>query len=155
VESMWVYFDNCCLNRPYDEQEQDNIILEGEAVLSIIGRCESSDSWGFFSSDVLAVEIASIRHPIKKLQVLNLYKSASAYIELNDQIVTRAKNIEQCAIKPFDALHLASAEYARADILLTTDNKFIKHAKGLNSSVRVENPLVWLMEFMNEHETDQ
>jgi predicted nucleic acid-binding protein len=149
---MWVYLDNCCLNRPYDEQEQDKVILEGEAVLSIIDRCETDDSWGFFSSDVLDDEIDRIRHPIKKLQVLNLYKAATKHIALNNQIVTRAKSIEQCAIKPFDALHLANAEYAQADILLTTDNKFIKHAKEFNSSVRVENPLIWLMEVINEHE---
>jgi predicted nucleic acid-binding protein len=125
---------------------------EGEAVLSIIDRCETDDSWGFFSSDISDDEIERIRYPIKKLQVLNLYKSATEHIELNDQIVTRAKSIEQCAIKPFDALHLASAEYVQADVLLTTDNKFIKHAKEFNSSVRVENPLVWLTEVMNEHE---
>jgi hypothetical protein len=30
--------DNCCFNRPYDDQTQEKIHLEGEAVLAIIKK---------------------------------------------------------------------------------------------------------------------
>jgi len=51
-------------------------------------------------------------------------------------------------IKPFDALHLASAEYSNADVLLTTDKKFLNRAAESDSKIRVANPVQWLMEVM-------
>jgi len=45
----------------------------------------------------------------------------------------------------FDVLHLASAEAAKADLLLTTHDHFLKlanHNIG-NPLVKVENPLSW------------
>jgi len=41
---------------------------------------------------------------------------------------------------------LASAEYGKADIFLTTDKKLIKQAKKVNLSLDVSSPLVWLLE---------
>jgi hypothetical protein len=35
---MKLYLDNCCYNRPYDDQTQERIHLEGEAVLAIISQ---------------------------------------------------------------------------------------------------------------------
>jgi hypothetical protein len=35
---MKLYLDSCCYNRPYDDQTQERIHLEGEAVLAIIHR---------------------------------------------------------------------------------------------------------------------
>ena len=68
-------------------------------------------------------------------------------IELNDVIIYRASElIKSLNIGSFDALHLASAEYACADIFLTTDKKFIYRIRSLGSKVRVANPVTWLME---------
>ena len=51
-------------------------------------------------------------------------------------------------LKAYDALHVACAEYAQADVLLTTDDRLCRvatrHAHRLK--VRVENPLIWLQE---------
>jgi hypothetical protein len=38
---MKIYLDVCCLNRPFDDQGQERIRLEAEAVLLIIARMES------------------------------------------------------------------------------------------------------------------
>ena len=38
-----IYLDVCCLNRPFDDQRQDHIRLEAEAVLLILGRCEARE----------------------------------------------------------------------------------------------------------------
>jgi len=38
-----VYFDVCCLNRPFDDQNQARIRLEAEAVLMMLNRCEAGD----------------------------------------------------------------------------------------------------------------
>ena len=93
-------------------------------------------------------EISRMVHPIKKQKVLALYQSASAHIPINDAIIRQAKKL---GLRPFDSLHLASAEFAQADVLLTTDKKFIRQVKQLTLKTRVANPLVWLMEVIDEH----
>jgi len=42
---MLVYLDNCCYNRPYDDQIQGRVILETEAILGIIEKCEKLKNW--------------------------------------------------------------------------------------------------------------
>jgi len=51
-----IYFDTCCLNRPFDEQTQERIRLESEAVLAILSRIEKGE-WDWVGSDVLTDEI--------------------------------------------------------------------------------------------------
>jgi len=39
MRSIRVYMDVCCLNRPFDDQSEDRIKMESEAVLMILNRC--------------------------------------------------------------------------------------------------------------------
>ena len=52
-------------------------------------------------------------------------------------------------IKLFDSLHLAAAEYANVDALLTTDTEFINAATRAKSIIRVVNPLIFYMEVLS------
>jgi len=61
--------DACCVNRPYDDQSQDRIRLESEAVLLIIQHCQNQD-WEWIGSEVLNFEIQKIAD-IEKSDVLN------------------------------------------------------------------------------------
>ena len=45
-----------------------------------------------------------------------------------------------------DSLHLALCEIYGVDVLLTTDDKFIRAAARLKIRTKVVNPVVWLME---------
>ncbi len=47
-----VYLDACCLNRPFDDQTQDRIHLEAEAVLLILTHVESG-RWQWIGSEAL------------------------------------------------------------------------------------------------------
>ncbi len=51
-----IYLDTCCLNRPFDDQTQERVRLEAEAVLAILSRIEKGE-WNWIGSDVLADEI--------------------------------------------------------------------------------------------------
>jgi len=46
----------------------------------------------------------------------------------------------------YDAIHLASAEYAKVDVFLTTDDQILKIAARKKNlfSFTVENPVKWL-----------
>jgi len=37
---MNIYLDNCCFNRPFDDQSNQRIHLESETVKAILKQCE-------------------------------------------------------------------------------------------------------------------
>lgn len=51
-----IYLDACCLNRPFDDQTQDRIRLETEAIVLIIKRLQTQE-WLWLGSEVLNFEI--------------------------------------------------------------------------------------------------
>lgn len=144
---MRIYLDNCCFNRPYDDLDNDMVRMEAEAVISIISKCESG-KWELCGSDILLDEIDNSTNFVKTQKVLLLYQAATKHINITAGIIKRAKDIEYLGAKPYDALHLASAEAANADVFLTTDRKLIKAVKKASIQVKVENPLVWLAEVL-------
>jgi hypothetical protein len=62
---MKIYLDTCCYNRPYDDQTQERIHLEGEAVLAIINRRKQSND-EIIGSPVLDFEIGQIENMEKQ-----------------------------------------------------------------------------------------
>jgi predicted nucleic acid-binding protein len=57
---------------------------------------------------------------------------------------------QKAGLKLYDALHLACAQ-SRKTIFLTTDNKIIDFAKKNPAiTIRVENPVHWLMEVSSD-----
>jgi predicted nucleic acid-binding protein len=147
--ALRIYLDNCCLNRPFDDLSSDIVRMESEAVLSILDRCESGD-WEFFGSDILFDEMSNMPDMVRKQKVMILYQSSKPYIALTDEIVSRANELQIENIKPYDALHLASAEAGGADVFLTTDKKLIAAAERVVVRFAVANPLKWLTEVYYE-----
>ena len=60
---------------------------------------------------------------------------AAEHISFTDAILLRAKELVQCNIKSYDALHIASAEAAKADVFLTTDSKLVNAAKKAGTHI--------------------
>jgi predicted nucleic acid-binding protein len=140
--------DCCCINRPFNDLDDYIISLEAQAVITIISKCFSGN-WVLIGSEVLKYEIDKTLDINKKEKMLNIYSMAKNQIMLNDDIERRADNLIKYGIKIMDALHLACAEYAKVDVLLTTDVSFGKKAI-LISSIKIDNPVNWLMESKNE-----
>lgn len=93
-------------------------------------------------SDILELEITRMSDENKKRKVLDLYKAADIHISYTSQIRKRSEEIASISkIRTFDSLHIAAAEEANADVLLTTDDKFEKMAEKLDLRIRVVNPL--------------
>ena len=136
---MIVYLDNCCYNRPFDDQMQERIHLESEAILAILkmGQVKRIVIAG---SDILELEMNRMSDENKKRKVLDLYKAAD--IPYTSKIKKRSEEIVSISkIRTFDSLHIASAEEVNADVLLTTDDRFEKMAEKLDLKTRVVNPL--------------
>ncbi|KJS18765.1 MAG: hypothetical protein VR72_21365 [Clostridiaceae bacterium BRH_c20a] len=142
---MKIYMDVCCLNRPFDDQTQDKIRIESDAMLAILSKCVSGE-WQLLSSEVLDIEIENTQDQWKKSKVYELYKLAEDKIILNDKIVKRALEFQNSGLKSFDSLHVASAEYSKADIFLTTDKKLLHTVERLKLDLKTANPINWFME---------
>jgi hypothetical protein len=66
-----VYLDTCCLNRPFDSPSQARVLLEADAILAIVQRCQN-DEWSIVSSDALEFELEKIPDPGQAEQVASL-----------------------------------------------------------------------------------
>ncbi len=137
--------DVCCLNRPFDDQSQDRIRIESEAVLAILDRC--LHDWALVGSEAIDYEISKIPDDERKTGVNVLAAISRDRVNVDESIFRRASELEAIGLKALDALHLACAEKS-AEVMLTTDDEVVKKVMVNDSliKVRVENPVRWLME---------
>lgn len=144
---LHVCLDVCCLNRPFDDQRQDRIRLETEAVLLILEHCDAGE-WQWISSAVVEEEIDNTPNHERWHRVRHMLTGAHVTVELAASDVERAHALKALGFRTYDALHLACAEQAEVDVFLTTDDLVIRtatrHAEHMN--VRVANPVDWLLE---------
>ena len=143
---MRVYLDACSLQRPLDDRSQPRINLEAEAVLTILELVES-DHLELMSSEALQFEISRSPDADRKASVDEILELASRTIELVDEIEAHAERLINAGIQPMDALHLASACWAKADFFCTCDDKLLKKSKRLkNLAIAVVSPLQLIAE---------
>jgi predicted nucleic acid-binding protein len=146
-----IYLDVCCFNRPFDNQAQERIRLESEAVAAILTRCQRGE-WQLVGSEAIDIELKGVSDDERKKQIQLWIASAKAKIPIAEQIETRGLELIEIGFKDFDAFHIACAEAGKADILLTTDDRMLRlaarHQKLLK--VRVGNPCQWLIEVTND-----
>jgi predicted nucleic acid-binding protein len=131
VNRMKIYFDNCSLQRPLDDQTQPRIEQETKAVVAILAACETGDLT-LISSEILLAEVAETFDLERREMTLGVLDIAEETIVINRKIEERAREIEKFGIKAMDALHLASAETGRAEYFCTCDDKLLKRARAKN-----------------------
>lgn len=139
--------DVCCLNRPFDDQTQDKIHLETEAIVTIL-KYVKSGKLKIIGSDIIEFEISKTPDPVRRSNVESFAAFIEKQISIDEQIIKRGKELQKAGFKGFDALHIACAEKGKAEVLLTTDDKLIKLASRNSSllSIKVDNPLNWVQE---------
>lgn len=103
--SYRIYLDVCCLNRPFDDWSQPRIRLEAEAILAIIDQCQASN-WTLISSTALETEISRTPDPTKKQRTSDSLSLASHRVIVTEDILNRAKTLQNLSLKSFDALHI-------------------------------------------------
>ena len=144
-----VYLDVCCLNRPFDDQQQDRVHLEAEAVLLILKRCEARE-WQWISSAVVSYEVDNIPNQERRNRIKEILRGAREVQPLSDTAVERGEELKGLGLKTYDALHVACAEHASVEVLLTTDDRLVRAAarNARKLKVPVKNPLTWLQEVL-------
>ncbi|AOW99990.1 hypothetical protein BJP34_11465 [Moorena producens PAL-8-15-08-1] len=146
AESYLIYLDVCCLNRPFDDWRQDRIRLEGQTILDIFKRF-SSEEWKLVSSEAIEAELNRMVNLDKLDRIRKLLQVAENKIILTEEIDKRSQEIEKLGFGLYDSFHIACAETAKVDVLLTTDDRLLKKAIKYSHllKVKLDNPVTWLM----------
>ncbi|MDR0581896.1 MAG: hypothetical protein LBG31_02915 [Prevotellaceae bacterium] len=137
-----IYLDNCCFNRPFDEQSQLKIKLETEAKLFIqqgilMGKYELV--WSY----ILEFENNQNPYEDRRAAIHEWKNIAVVHCIENDAIINFAESLHEINIKTKDALHIACSVYSNVDYLITTDRKL--YTTKLKE-VKIVNPLTFLNE---------
>ena len=139
-----VYLDNCCFNRPYDDQRSLKVKLETQSKLTVQqmvldGKMELI--WSFI------LEFENDQNPFieRKKQIGTWQSIAVVDCELADDILSKSHELMKLGLREKDSYHVACAIFSSADFFITTDAKILnKNIQG----VRVINPVdfIFLME---------
>ena len=145
---MRIYLDNCCYNRILDDRSNSKIYYERNSIMIILELAEKS-AIKIIGSEMLIKEIDDTKDAYKKSILEMLYSLCSEEIIVDKTILNRAETIRHSSnIKYKDSIHLACAEAANADVLLTTDIKFMNNSNRIKTYTKVMNPNQYLLEVL-------
>ncbi|MBW1819182.1 MAG: PIN domain protein [Deltaproteobacteria bacterium] len=141
---MKIYLDNCCFNRPFDDQKQLRIKLETEAKLDIQERIIQGKlelAWSY----ILDFENEANLFEQRKLAISDWKAHACVDTDWTNEILETAERLERMGVRNKDALHLACAIVMECDYLLTTDDQFVKKTSGV-TEIKVADPVSFIRE---------
>ena len=120
MTKLKLYLDNCCFNRPFDDQSQLLVRLETEAKLFIQNEIKKG-TFELVWSYILDIESDANPYPRRKKSVQAWKSFAVTDVEESEALLVLMESFEKRKVKPCDALHLASAVVASADFFITVD----------------------------------
>lgn len=145
---MRVYLDTSIYNRPFDDQNQVKIFLETQATISIL-RLINEKSLELVVSSVLEQENQRNSSLIRQQFTALYLNKATLYQFIDSSIIERGEQLKNQGLKTFDALHVACAEAANCDYLITCDRRLINACKSL--AINVINPVNFILETEDEN----
>ena len=124
---MKIYLDNCCFNRPFDDQTQLRIKVEAEAKLKIQEEIRAG-KFQLVWSYILDYENNKNPFVERKSQISEWKKYAVTDVPENTAIIKKANLLNRKGFQKIDSLHLACAIYQGCNYFLTTDDKILNKA---------------------------
>ncbi len=144
---MRVYLDNCCFNRPFDDQSSLTIRLETEAKLSIQEQIKEGKltlGWSYILDyENQANPFLERRFEIEAWKIL-----ADAFTLETPEILANMKQIINYGLKSLDALHIASAISLKCDYFLTVDKGILKKSFYI-SDIKILSPIDFIIQQEN------
>lgn len=128
---MRVYLDNCCLNRPFDDQQQTRVRLEAEAKLCIQEHIRSGTLelvWSYM------VDFENAANPFeeRRTTISGWRQYATRDIEETAMILQRANRLAGIGLKAKDALHIACAIAGECLYFVTTDDNILRRKQDVH-----------------------
>ncbi len=141
---MRIYLDNCCFNRPYDDQDTLTVRMETEAKLQL-QRMVKSGSLNLSWSYVLDFENAANPFEERKSEIQRWRSLADICVEETPSILDTMRDAVAHGLRPLDALHVACAVEMQCEVFLTVDKGILRKA-ALFKRIRILNPIDLAME---------
>ena len=144
---MKIYLDNCCFNRPFDDQSQLRIRLESEAKLKIQEEIRAGNfqlAWSY----ILDYENSKNPYQERKIRIGGWKKYAVQDIHESKELLTRANSLNRIGLQKIDSLHIACAVLAKCEYFLTTDDKILKRLNEIGD-VNVVDPIAFIKEVLS------
>ncbi len=145
--AMKVYLDNCCFNRPYDDQSHLRIRLESEAILKIQEEIRSG-AYKLIWSYILDYENSKNPFRERKEQIAKWRMYAIGDVQESAELLSLAWMLQEHGIKKIDTLHIACAIHAGAGFFLTTDDGILKKASPFIQGIRITDPINFIKEVL-------
>ena len=126
---MRIYPDNCCYNRPYDDQSQFSVNLDAQAKLHVQMQIVNGE-FELVTSDMLYYEIQQMPHEARKQAIeayIEEWSSVHVGYERQSQVDAKAEEIMRSGVKYKDACHVASAVLAGCAYFVTTDKRLLRY----------------------------
>ena len=146
-----IYLDNCCYNRPYDDQSQIMVNLEAQAKLHIQEQIRSG-KYEIVASDMLNYEIHQSPYELREKMIADFVRDNARYYvgsERSDLVEQKANEIMETGIKYKDACHIASAIIADCDYFISTDYRLLRY---VSDKIKIVNPVDFIREEEETHE---
>ena len=142
MEKLKIYLDNCCYNRPFDNQTQMKIRLETEAKLYIQASVRDGKHWLCWS---FMLDYENDKNPHReKRNIIAPWKDVAVdFCPPSETILSTGKHIMKLGVKNEDALHIACAIEKNCDFFITTDMKL---ANKIIKEIRITNPIDFIRE---------
>ena len=136
---MLIYLDNCCFNRPFDDQSQVRVLLETEAKLVVQERIRSGVlqlAWSYM------MDFENDANPFEDRRISISPWSGLALIDVSEttEVIARAEALCDLGFKAKDAIHISCAIEAECSIFLSTDKGILKKA-NLVPELAILNPV--------------
>jgi hypothetical protein len=146
---MKIYLDNCCFNRPFDDQSQIRIKLETEAKLRIQADIQDG-KFELVWSYILEAENMANPFEERKKAIMEWKHHSIIIIKGDETILQKARKLNQIGLRSKDALHLSCAISAGCKYFLTTDDKII-NKNNLIAQLILTDPIGFIKEVYNDN----
>ena len=134
---MKIYLDNCCFNRPFDDQSQLRIKLEAELkIQDEIKAGKFQLIWSYIlQSENEANPYSERRRAIRE------WKN-HAIMDMNEEssILEKGTELMLSGLRNKDALHIACAILATCEYFLTTDDKILNKNESVEG-ITITDPI--------------
>ena len=146
-KNMIIYLDNCCFNRPFDDQSKIRIRLESEAKLKIQEEIRAGKfqlAWSY----ILDYENNKNPYEERKVQINGQKKYAVIDIQENIELLEKAGSLNKKGFQKYDSLHIACAIFAKCEYFLTTDENILRKSKLINN-INIIDPIGFIKEVLS------
>jgi len=147
MSNIRVYLDNCAYNRPFDNQQNLLVRIETEAKLAIQQKIKDNEL-SLIWSDVLDYENNDNPFMERREQIAEWNYFACEKVELNTEIIEKAREYMKIGLRQKDAAHIACAIQGSGEYFITVDKKIIN--KGIKE-ITVIDPIEFIRRMQNDY----